>query len=55
MNLGDSFGISIFAVESSRFASKISVSHFFMVFERWNCNVLRVIYNGGFLVRFDVF
>ena len=39
MNLGDSFGISIFAAESSRFAPKISASHFFMVSERWNCNV----------------
>lgn len=37
MNLGDSFGISIFVDESSRFAPKISASHFFMVSERWNC------------------
>lgn len=40
MNLGDSFGISIFVDESSGFAPKISASHFFMVSERWNCNVL---------------
>ena len=52
MNLGDSFGISIFVDESSRFASKISASHFFMVSERWNCNVLRI--SDGFLVVFGV-
>lgn len=55
MNLGDSFGISIFVGKSSRFAPKISASHFFMVSERWNCNVLMVVYNGGSLIRFDVF
>ena len=55
MNLGDSFGISIFVDESGRFAPKISASHFFMASERWNCNVLGVIYYGGFLIRFDMF
>jgi hypothetical protein len=31
MNLGDSFGISIFVGKSSRFAPKISASHLFGV------------------------
>lgn len=54
MNLGDSFGISIFADESSGFASKISASHFFMGFPvgiTWVDNVLMVVYNGEFLME----
>lgn len=55
MNLGDSFGISIFVGKSSRFAPKISASHFFGVSERWNCNdwgwfIMRI--SDGFLVVF---
>lgn len=53
MNLGDSFGISIFVGKSGRFAPKISASHFFMVSERWNCNVWGWFIIDGFLVVFD--
>lgn len=57
MNLGDSFGISIFVDESSRFAPKISASHFFMVSERWNCLgfgvfTMRILY--GIIADFDL-
>lgn len=54
MNLGDSFGISIFVGKSSRFAPKISASHFFMGFPvgiTWVDNVLMVVYNGEFLME----
>ena len=55
MNLGDSFGISIFVGKSSRFAPKISASHFFWGSRCWNCNDLRwfiVRISDGFIVGF---
>ena len=52
MNLGDSFGISIFVDESGRFAAKISASHFFGVLGVGIAMFLRI--SDGFLIVFGV-
>ena len=48
MNLGDSFVISIFVDESSRFAAKISASSSLWGSRCWNCNDLGVVYYADF-------